>query len=509
MVESQIDTRALAYAPLGLQQNAKALAPIDANRALGLPSPEEMAALKDFCRDMVGTPFLPRTLVQNKSADQQAGTLLAVILTGREMGLLPMFSLRAFWLSPDGRLGMYADAMLGVMRSKGVKFKWLQNTNQGVQVEADRDGETYTAEFTVGDAQNAGLLQKSVWKAYPKDMCRARCVGQIFRALCSDMGGTQMYTREELIDMDPEMGENGDTRYVQADKAAEADPALSIKPKVVEAEIVQESTSRPAEAQAAPAETITPKAEAVQPSAETITPKAEPKPPDPFADAKNEYKAILAAIRKLVPEMKKQHPTDWLAGWFRDSGITSPSPTDYAEAIKILHAVLEGFPTAKDEFLTGALAMGIKMRQRMAESDEPPADIENEAAEPPADESDPIPGVPNSAISDAFGWSAQTCTIASKIIRDRAKVNGDDKAVVNALMGFGFKGMSDDDAVAILTLYAYDTDAFLLRRKAEAKKIPPSKLLVMVEEALKKPITDFPPGSPEPVTAMNYIMASL
>jgi len=504
---TETDTRALAYAPLGLPQNAKALAPLDANRALGLPSPEEMAALKDFCRDMVGTPFLPRTLVQNRSAEQQAGTLLAVILTGKEMGLLPMFSLRAFWLSPDGRLGMYADAMLGVMRSKGVKFKWLQNTNQGVQVEADRDGETYTAEFTTGDAQNAGLLQKAVWKAYPKDMCRARCVGQIFRALCSDMGGTQMYTREELIDMEPETDEKGDTRYVQADKAAEADPALSIKPKVVEAEVVQESTSRPVETQAAPAEMeIKPKAD---PDARERAPEQAPKPPDPFADAKNEYKATLAAIRKLVPEMKKQHPTDWLAGWFRDSGITNPSPTDYAEAIKILHDVLDGFPTAKDEFLTGALAMGIKMRQRMAESDEPPADIENEAAEPPADESDPIPGVPNSAISDAFGWSAQTCTIASKIIRDRAKVNGDEKAVVNALMGFGFKGMSDDDAVAMLTLYAYDTDAFLLRRKAEAKKITPSKLLVMVEEALKKPITDFPPGSPEPVTAMNYIMANL
>jgi hypothetical protein len=506
---TETDTRALAYAPLGLQQNAKALAPIDANRALGLPSPEEMAALKDFCRDMVGTPFLPRTLVQNRTTEQQAGTLLAVILTGKEMGLLPMFSLRAFWLSPDGRLGMYADAMLGVMRSKGVKFKWLQNTNQGVQVEADRDGETYTAEFTTGDAQNAGLLQKAVWKAYPKDMCRARCVGQIFRALCSDMGGTQMYTREELIDMEPETDEKGDTRYVQADRAAEADPALSIKPKVVEAEIVQKSTSRPVESQAAPAETATPQADAAPPKAETITPKAEPKPPDPFAAAKDEYKATLAAIRKLVPGLKKNHPTDWLSGWFRDSGITNPSTTDYAEAIKILHDVLEGFPTAKDEFLTGALAMGIKMRQRMAESDEVPADIENEAAEPPADESDPIPGVPNSAIADAFGWSAQTCTIASKIIRDRAKVNGDEKAVVNALMGFGFKGMNDDDAVAMLTLYAYDTDAFLLRRKAEAKKIPPSKLLVMVEEALKKPITDFPPGSPEPVTAMNYIMASL
>ena len=508
MVENQTDTRALAYAPMGLQQTNKALAPIEANRALGLPSPEEMSALKDFCRDMVGTPFLPRTLVQNRSAEQQAGTLLAVILTGKEMGLLPMFSLRAFWLSPDGRLGMYADAMLGVMRSKGVKFKWPVTTNKAVSVEANRDGELFATTFTIEDAQNAGLAQKAVWKAYPEDMCRARCVGRIFRALCSDMGGTQMYTREELIDMQPETDEQGDTRYVQADKAAEADPSLSIKPKTVEAEVVQESTSRPVETQAAPAETITPKAETTPAKAETIKPKAETKP-DPDAPAKEEYKTILANIREMVPDMKKSHPTDWLAGWFRDSGIAKPSPADYASAIKILHDVLAQFPAAKDELLTGALAMGIKMRQRMAESEQPPEDIENEAAEPPADESDPIPGVANSAIAEAFGWEAQTCTIASKIIRDRAKVNGDDKAVVNALMGFGFKGMADLDAVAMLTMYAYDTDAFLLRRKGEAKKITPSKLLMLVEDVLKKPMTDFPPGSPEPVNAMNQVMSSL
>ena len=507
MAESLTDTRALAYAPMGLQQNSKALAPIDDNAALGLPSPGQMAALRDFCLSMVGTPFLPRTLVQNRSAEQQAGTLLAVILTGKEMGLLPMFSLRAFWLSPDGRLGMYADAMLGVMRSKGVKFKWPVTTNKAVSVEANRDGELFATTFTIEDAQNAGLAQKAVWKAYPEDMCRARCVGRIFRALCSDMGGTQMYTREELIDMQPEIDEQGDTRYVQADKAAEADPDLSIKPKTVEAEVVQESTSRPVETQAAPAETITPKAE-------TIKPKAEPKP-DPDAPAKEEYKTILAKIREMVPEMKKSHPTDWLTGWFRDSGITiengrdKPSPADYASAIKILHDVLAQFPAAKDELLAGALAMGIKMRQRMAESEQPPDDIENEAAEPPADESDPIQGVPNSAIAEAFGWTAQTCTIASKIIRDRAKVNGDDKAVVNALMGFGFKGVTDLDAVAMLTMYAYDTDAFLLRRKGEAKKVSPSKLLRLVEDVLKKPMTDFQPGSPEPVSAMNQVMASL
>ena len=473
----------------------QALAPLDVNRALGLPSPEEMAALKDFCRDMVGTPFLPRTLVQNRSADQQAGTLLAVILTGREMGLLPMFSLRAFWLSPDGRLGMYADAMLGVMRSKGVKFAWLQNTNAGVKVEANRDGETYLAEFTIEDAAQAGLAQKAVWKGYPKDMCRARCIGQIFRALCSDMGGTQMYTREEMIDMEPEVDERGDTRYVQADKAAEEDPSLSIKPK--------ESTSR-LETEAPAAETVTAQAAPIAAKPETITPKAETKPVDPDAEA---YKETLSAIRVLVPGLKKSHPTEWLAGWYGELG-RKLTAKECADAIKTLHDVLASFPAAADELLVNPREMGAKMRQRMAESADVPDEIDNEAAEP-ADESDPIAGVPNSLIAQTFGWDAQTCAIASKVIRDRAKVNGDEQAVVNALNGFGFKGMTVEDAVALLTMYAYDTDAFLLRRKGEAKKIGPAKLLVMVEANLGKPMTDFTPGSPEPQMAMTAVMAEL
>ena len=473
----------------------QALAPLDVNRALGLPSPEEMAALKDFCRDMVGTPFLPRTLVQNRSAEQQAGTLLAVILTGREMGLLPMFSLRAFWLSPDGRLGMYADAMLGVMRSKGVKFAWLQNTNAGVKVEANRDGETYLAEFTIEDAAQAGLAQKAVWKGYPKDMCRARCIGQIFRALCSDMGGTQMYTREEMIDMEPEVDERGDTRYVQADKAAEEDPSLSIKPK--------ESTSR-LETEAPAAETVTAQAAPIAAKPETITPKAETKPVDPDAEA---YKETLSAIRVLVPGLKKSHPTEWLAGWYGELG-RKLTAKECADAIKTLHDVLASFPAAADELLANPREMGAKMRQRMAESADVPDEIDNEAAEP-ADESDPIAGVPNSLIAQTFGWDAQTCAIASKVIRDRAKVNGDEQAVVNALNGFGFKGMTVEDAVALLTMYAYDTDAFLLRRKGEAKKIGPAKLLVMVEDVLKKPMTDFQPGSPEPVAAMTAVMSGL
>jgi hypothetical protein len=208
-----------------------------------------------------------------------------------------------------------------------------------------------------------------------------------------------------------------------------------------------------------------------------------------------------------VPGLKKSHPTEWLAGWYGELG-RKLTAKECADAIKTLHDVLASFPAAADELLANPREMGAKMRQRMAESAEVPDDADNEAAEP-ADESDPIAGVPNSLIAQTFGWDAQTCAIASKVIRDRAKVNGDEQAVVNALNGFGFKGMTVEDAVALLTMYAYDTDAFLLRRKGEAKKIGPAKLLVMVEAKLGKPMTDFTPGSPEPQMAMTAVMAEL
>jgi len=476
---------------------------------LGLPSQTQLAALTDFCGRMVGTPFLPRTLVAGKTPDQQTGILLAVILTGREMGLLPMFSLRSFWLSPDGRLGMYADAMLAIMRSKGVTFKWLRNDNGGVKVEATRNGEPYTAEFTIDDAVQAGLAGKAVWKSYPKAMCRARCLGEIFRALCADMGGTQMYSREELMDMP---SEDGETAHDIADKSAAENPDYEIRAKVVDVEVVKESTSRP-ETNGASAETSASIPETSASKQETTQAQPETKPVDPDAEAKAEYKRLLGAIRKAVPDIKKEHYTEWLAGWFATEQVNGakPTPADYTAALKTLHDVLESDPAAKDKLFADALEMGSQMRSKMTA--EPSVD-EGDAAEPqddatetqPPDGSDPIPSVPNSPINETFGWQAPVCVMADEIMRRKAAAKGDAKAVINALMGFGFNGLDDDNARALLLLYDYHEDAFLLRRKGEHRGLGPAALLKMVEGHLKKPITDFKPGSGEVNTAVNAVI---
>ena len=414
------------------------------------------------------------------------------------MGLLPMLSLRAFWLSPDGRLGMYADSMLAIMRSRGVRFRWIKNENDGVKVTAIRDGEEYTAEFTWQDAVNAGLTGKNTWKSYPKAMCRARCLGEIFRALCADMGGTQVYSKEELMDMEPEPGD--DSPHTVADRAAEENPDFAITPKVVvpdEPAPVQSSTSRPPE----PA-----------PLKPAPVPAAAPKPEDPFAAAKAEYKRLLADIRTIIPNLQKDDITKWLGGWFATELQMGgkPDPAAYTAALKNLHDVVEAYPAARGYLVDDADSLGLRMRDRMNVGPEPSSEApeESDAAEPPID-GDPIPDVPNSPIATTFGWPASTCALAVRVLRAKAKVSGDETSIINALKGFGFGGMPDEDATAMLTLYEYDTDAFLLRRKGADRGVPPSQLLKMVVQVLNHQLADFKPGAPEVQAAISEVMASL
>src|SRR5690242_9750030 len=105
-------------------------------RSIGMPTPGALNLLSIFAKQMVGTPFLPRSIFKDMSSPQASATLLAVILTGREMQFSPMQSLRAFWMSPDGRLGMYGDAMMATMRRAGFVFDWKQNDDTGCECTA-------------------------------------------------------------------------------------------------------------------------------------------------------------------------------------------------------------------------------------------------------------------------------------------------------------------------------------------------------------------------------------
>ena len=96
-----------------------------------------------------------------------------------------------------------AAAMLG----HKFKMNFERLDNEVALLVTERPGfPPYRSEFTFEDAKRAGIYQKdkSVWPKYPKAMLKARVIGDTFRTLGADLGGGQMYTKEEIIDMEPD-----------------------------------------------------------------------------------------------------------------------------------------------------------------------------------------------------------------------------------------------------------------------------------------------------------------
>ena len=479
---------------------------------VGLPSENAMKALKSFCKNLVGTPFLPKSLVKDQNADQQAGTLLAVCLTGREMGFSPMQSLRVFWLSPDGRLGMYVDGMFALILKSGAELIWERLDNEGAVLRVKRGKNQYVSEFTVEDAKRAGLWtkDKSVWPKYPRAMCRSRVGGDAFRTLFADLGGSQMYTKEELEDMDEAQLYN---REVEADKAAEANPALKLEPKAIDApkaenvivlppkkkvvetapvlspqearneaflkeHPVPETKVKKPEPKPVSVETTAPFVETKAENGETITEDDMPQVNTPV-DPKVEFSAKLNAFCKKYNAAPGhfsklcQVAFDGEAGALKDINrlttlldlldemLGSMNPKDLSAALKV-------YASDPKQFITN-------MKTAANPQPEP---------EPEAKHSDnPLFGLlPES-------WSEETMDAALKAMQARNLPQ--DKFLNSIVKGFQVGQMIDPEAQVFFRLFYHYADATFLLRSAQNRKPTPLTMreaLEIVEEKLGGPL---------------------
>lgn len=169
-----------------------------------LPTPKEWEAITAIAVRMSGTAFVPESYRGNPDS------VAAAILTGREMGIGPMQSLRDIHMI-DGRPAFSAQLMLSRMRSGGVVILESSATAERAYIKARRSdtGETGEFEFSKADAEAAGLLGKRNWKQWPSDMMWARAVGRMARRFGSDLLGGLVYTKEELEDIDEHEGGYG------------------------------------------------------------------------------------------------------------------------------------------------------------------------------------------------------------------------------------------------------------------------------------------------------------
>ncbi len=162
-----------------------------------LPGSGEWEAMMVMARTISSTQFVPESYRNNPEA------VVAAILTGREMGIGPMESMRQIHMI-DGRPAFSADLMLSKMREGGLMILDSIVTDTRCWIHAKRrdTGEEAQVEWTIEDAAAAGLTGKKNWKTYPADMLWARVVGRLARRLGSDLLGGMVYAAEEMQDWD-------------------------------------------------------------------------------------------------------------------------------------------------------------------------------------------------------------------------------------------------------------------------------------------------------------------
>lgn len=162
---------------------------------------QDFLAMREQAKVLVQSGFLPKAVNTPEKA-------MAIIQTGRELGLGPMQSLRSIHII-EGKPTMSADLIAGLALAKvpGSVLRVAETTNEKCVVEAGRAGQKVTPfTFTMKDAQQAGLAGKSNWKNYPRAMLRARAITEAARAIFPDavMG---LYDPDELGAVTNEAGQ--------------------------------------------------------------------------------------------------------------------------------------------------------------------------------------------------------------------------------------------------------------------------------------------------------------
>jgi hypothetical protein len=130
---------------------------------------------------------------------------VVLLLTGRELGLSPMQSLRGIYVV-SGRPVLSADLMVAVVRRSGLCASWrtVESTAEACTIETQRAGEEHPTRktWTMADAKRAQVTGKGTWSQYPAQMLRHRCAADLAREVYPDvlMG---LYDPDELAGVEP------------------------------------------------------------------------------------------------------------------------------------------------------------------------------------------------------------------------------------------------------------------------------------------------------------------
>jgi hypothetical protein len=134
---------------------------------------------------------------------------VAVMLTGRELGIPVMQSFRSIYVV-KGKPTLSAQLMGALILRDGHSYKIVTSTNEVCTIEFRRkSGQVYAHTFTLEDAKRANLAGSPTWQNYPKAMLFSRCMSAGARACMPDVIGG-LYTPEEIASIPA----NGNAEHV-------------------------------------------------------------------------------------------------------------------------------------------------------------------------------------------------------------------------------------------------------------------------------------------------------
>ncbi len=203
-----------------------------------------LSEIQTLSTNLSKSKVIPSTL-QGKPAD-----VLAIVLTGRELGIGPMTAMRGIDVI-QGKVSM-SSQLIGALILSSPACEYLtpvEATDKVATYETKRKGspDKVRMSFTIEEAKTAGLAGKDNWKKNPTAMLLARAQSRIGRAVYPDkcLG---VYDRDsgELDDL---AGVKDVSQGSQAEHVAKVAAALKPTVEVTDAEFTV--------APALPAESVT------------------------------------------------------------------------------------------------------------------------------------------------------------------------------------------------------------------------------------------------------------
>ena len=191
-----------------------------------LDVPPSWVAFMRLAARIHDTSFVPRAL------RGQPHEVLAAMLTGDELGLGPMQSLRMINVI-EGRPSISAELMRALVNRAGHRLSVVEAKQDRVTLTGQRrdTGATATVTWTLKDAERAKLTGNPAWSKYPRSMLLARATSELCRQIFADIV-TGLYTPEESAAIEGQAWEPDDGELVDpvTDRTLESDSGVSQDP---------------------------------------------------------------------------------------------------------------------------------------------------------------------------------------------------------------------------------------------------------------------------------------